>query len=205
MFRLFGNRNSGKPFFAGLTSQLGSVIGKAPFVLFLVHQFSIQPQYVSLRQMMMTIPSLVLFVVIGVVADRIDRQKISIWADFLRGLLTLDLLLGALTRSIPVMFSMLPVREAVGNFFDPAQAGLLQGILSSDEYTLAVGLEQTQMSLFMWFGTSLGVLVYWALGIGWAISFAAVIYGVPAIMLTSCDISEQGTTWIGYYSKDAIW
>jgi DHA3 family macrolide efflux protein-like MFS transporter len=188
---IFRNRNFTKLFLAALLSKFGTVIGMTAFLFYLLRQFATQPQYASLSQMVMTLPTLALFILVGVVADRFDRQRIMVWSDWIRTALTLFLLVAAIEQSVTWMFIALFIRSAVGNFFDPAESGLMQGILSPDEYTLSAGLQQTQMSLFMLFGTALGAFFYGTLGIEGAIAVDAASYAASAVLVSTCRITDS--------------
>lgn len=145
----------------------------------------------SLSQMTNTLPTLIVFMVVGVIADRLDRRLIAIWADWIRAALTFILLVGSFLHSISIMFFTLFVRSAVGNFFLPAESGLMQGILSSEDYAVAVGIEQIQLSMFMLFGTSIGAVFYWAFGVQWAILLDALSYIISALLVATCRIPHE--------------
>lgn len=177
-------------FLAAFTSRLGTTIGTTAFLFYLLDRFAGHPGYASLSQMADPIPSLLLFLVVGAIVDSLDRQRITVLADFIRVGLTLLMALGAALGSIPLIFVALILRSAVGKFFLPSETALLQGILDPEDYTLAQGLQQTQMSLFMLFGSALGALCYWTLGIEGTLAVNAVSFAVSGILMASCRIPE---------------
>lgn len=72
---LFKNRNYAYLFGAQLLSQIGSVTGLTAFAFYMLDKFSTQPAYATLTEMMYSLPTLFLFFLTGVAADRFDRQK----------------------------------------------------------------------------------------------------------------------------------
>lgn len=60
--------------------------------------------------------------------------------------------------------------------FTPAQSSLVQGVLTRDDYTTAVGLNQMVTSLFMLFGSGIGIYCYWVIGIYGAILIDAISF-----------------------------
>lgn len=177
-------------FLAAFTSRLGTTIGTTAFLFYLLDRFSSHPGYASLSQMADPLPSLLLFLVVGAIVDSLDRQRIAVLADWIRVGLTLFLALSAALGSIPLIFMALILRSAVGKFFLPSEAALLQGVLEPKDYTLAQGLQQTQMSLFMLFGSALGALCYWTLGIEGTLAVNAMSFAVSGLLMASCRIPE---------------
>lgn len=73
--KIFENRNFVKLFFAALASQMGTTIGNMAFAFYLLDRFSHQPSYATLAELMYSLPTLFVFFLVGVVADRFDRKK----------------------------------------------------------------------------------------------------------------------------------
>jgi MFS transporter, DHA3 family, macrolide efflux protein len=88
-------------------------------------------------------------------------------------------------------FAILFLRSAVSKFFTPAEASLLQGIMSSEQYVKAAGLNQTVMGLFMLFGIGLGSLTYHYLGIEGAIIIDGVSFLISGTLISLCRIAPE--------------
>ncbi|SHR40820.1 H+ Antiporter protein [Mycobacteroides abscessus subsp. abscessus] len=188
---VFQNKNFTKLFLANFTSQMGSTIGLTAFMFFLLDRFSNQPMYASITELMYSLPTLTVFFLVGVFADRMDRQKIALSCDWICAVLSI-LFLGTLTiGSMPLIFFVLFLRSAVQKFFFPAEHAMVQGILKQDDYTTAAGLNQLVMSLFMLFGNGLGVLAYWTVGIYGAILIDTITFMISALLIRSCQIQES--------------
>lgn len=191
MIEIFKNPIFLKLFFANFTSHMGSVIGLTAFMFYLLDRFSEQPMYASLTEMMYSLPTLLVFFLVGVFADRMDRQKIAYHCDTISALLTL-LLFGAIIIGwLPLIFTILFLRSGVQKFFFPAEQGILQGVLSKDDYSTAAGLNQMVMSLFMLLGNAVAIFVYWTTGIFGAIAVDFVTFVISAILIRKCIIPED--------------
>ncbi|MCA1059658.1 MFS transporter [Rossellomorea aquimaris] len=191
MIEIFKNPIFLKLFFANFTSHIGSVIGLTAFMFYLLDRFSDQPMYASVTEMMYSIPTLVVFFLVGVFADRMDRQKIAFHCDTISAILTLLLFGAVFIGWLPLIFAVLFLRSGVQKFFFPAEQGILQGILSKDDYSTAAGLNQMVMSLFMLLGNAVAIFVYWTTGIYGAIAVDFATFVVSAILIKKCVIPEE--------------
>ncbi|NDI34494.1 MFS transporter [Chengkuizengella sediminis] len=191
VFSIFKNGNYTKLFLANLTSQMGTVIGLTAFMFYLLDRFSNQPSYATINEMMFSLPTLLVFWIIGVLADRMDRQKIAIYTDWIRAVLSICFLVSIWVGWIPLIFFILFLRSAVQKFFFPAEQAIVQGILKEHEYTTAAGLNQMVNSLFMLFGSALGAITYWTVGIEGAIIVDTISFVFSALLLHACKIPEN--------------
>jgi MFS transporter, DHA3 family, macrolide efflux protein len=123
--KIFQNRNFSKLFLAGFTSMMGSIIGVTAFMFYLLDKFSEQPFYATLAELMYSLPTLAVFFIVGVLADRMDRQKIALYCDWICAVLCL-VLMGAIWLDwMPLIFAILFLRSAVGKFFFPADQAMV--------------------------------------------------------------------------------
>ncbi|MCP8967549.1 MFS transporter [Ectobacillus ponti] len=187
---IFQNRTFTKLFLAMFTSQLGSTIGNMAFAFYLLEHFSSKPYYATLAEMMYAAPALLVFFLVGVLADRMDRKRIAESSDWIRAGLTVLLLAAVLSHSLFFIFLILFLRSAVTKFFGPAETGILQGILDQEQYMQASGLNQSVMGVFMLFGVGLGALSYHYLGITWSVVIDGISFVISALLIRSCHISE---------------
>ncbi|WP_018883903.1 MFS transporter [Paenibacillus massiliensis] len=188
---VFRNSSYVKLFLASLTFQLGNVIGLTAFMFYLLNRFSNQPAYATLAELMYSLPTLVVFLLVGVVVDRLDRQKIAAHCNSISAILSIGLLLAIWMNWMPLIFMFLFLRSAVCKFFLPAESSLIQGILSKETYTVAAGLNQALGSLFVLFGSALGAVAYWNIGIMGAILIDAISFTVATFLIRACSIEEK--------------
>ncbi|MFT0800286.1 hypothetical protein VSK91_02280 [Bacillus swezeyi] len=152
LFSIFQNKNYALLFLASFTSQMGGIIGLTALLFYLLDRFSEQPAYATTTELMLSLPALAVFFLVGVFADKFDRQRIAKNCDWICAALSILLLFSLYIEWLPFTFAVLFLRNAVKSFFTPAQTSLIQGILSEGEYSVAVGLNQMVASLFMLFG-----------------------------------------------------
>jgi DHA3 family macrolide efflux protein-like MFS transporter len=191
MTALFKNQAFVRLFLANFASQLGTVVGNMAFAFYVLDRFANQPSYATLAELMYALPTLLVFFIVGVAADRLNRKRIAANSDWIRAGLTALLLLAVHENRIVPAFVLLFLRSAVSKFFAPAEAGLLQGILGKDQYVQASGLNQTVMGLFMLFGMGLGALAYRTLGIEGAVIADGVSFLVSGALIASCRFAPE--------------
>ncbi|WP_113930374.1 MFS transporter [Bacillus sp. P14.5] len=203
---IFQNPIFTKLFFANFTSHMGSIIGLTAFMFYLLDRFSDQPVYASITEMMYSIPTLAVFFLVGVLADRMDRKKIAYYCDTVSVFLSLVLLGAIFIGWMPFIFFILFLRSAVQKFFFPAEQGILQGILSKDDYSTAAGLNQMVMSLFMLLGNGIAILIYWLAGIYGAVVVDAISFLISAILIKKCQVPVEARLPNGPHKiKDLSW
>ncbi|MCY8809660.1 MFS transporter [Bacillus atrophaeus] len=185
---IFKNRNFVRLFFAALASQMGTTVGNMAFAFFLLDRFSSKPAYATLAELMYSLPTVFVFLVVGVVADRFDRKKVAENCDWIRAGLTVVLFFTLFTGNIPLVFFILFVRSAVTKFFYPAEASLVQAILPKEQYAKAAGLNQMLFSIFMVFGVGIGAFMYNTIGIHGAILLDLVSFIVSGFLIRACQI-----------------
>ncbi|NPC92367.1 MFS transporter [Bacillus sp. WMMC1349] len=185
---IFQNRNFLRLFFAAFTSQMGTTVGNLAFAFFLLDRFSSQPVYTTIAELMYSLPTIFVFFIVGVVADRFDRKKVAENCDWIRAGLTVVLFFVLFLESIPLVLFVLFIRSAVTKFFFPAEASLVQAILRKDQYVKAAGLNQMLFSLFMLFGVGLGAFMYKTIGLHGAIALDFISFIISGLLIRSCDI-----------------
>lgn len=184
MKQLFRNPVFCKLFFAAVASQLGTVVGNMALVYYIIDTYSEQPSLASTTELMYSLPTLAMFWLVGVIADRFDRQRIAIYSDWIRAALTVLLLLFVHFNWLFLCLAVLFLRSAVAKFFAPAEMGLLQGSIEKEQYVQASGLNQLVTGLFMLLGMSLGAAAYHFIGIKGAIIIDGVSFIISGLLLS---------------------
>lgn len=154
----------------------------------MLDRFSSQPAYTTIAELMYSLPTVFVFFIVGVVADRFDRKKVAENCDWIRAGLTVVLFFVLYLQIIPLVFLVLFIRSAVTKFFYPAEASLVQAILRKDQYAKAAGLNQMLFSLFLLFGVGIGAFMYKTIGLHGAIALDFVSFIVSGFLIRSCDI-----------------
>ncbi|AZB42618.1 MFS transporter [Bacillus sp. FJAT-42376] len=187
---IFKNPNFVKLFLAALSSQMGTTIGNMAFAFYLLEHFSSQPYYATLAELMYSLPTIFVFFLVGVVADRFDRKKVAENCDWIRAVLSVVLFGALFLNSVPLIFFILFLRSSVTKFFFPAENSLVQGILKKDQYAQAAGLNQILFSIFMVFGVGLGAIAYKTIGIHGAVVIDFVSFVISALLIRACKIPK---------------
>lgn len=184
MKALFRNPTFCKLFFATFTSQLGTVVGNMAFAYYMVDRFSEKPSLATTAELMYSLPTLAVFWIVGVIADRFDRKRIAAYSDWIRAGLTLLLLIFVHYDLVFLCFLTLFLRSSISKFFGPAEMGLLQGSIGQEQYVQASGLNQIIMGIFMLFGMSLGATAYHFIGIEGAIIVDGLSFLLSGLLLS---------------------
>ena len=146
-------------------------------------QLSNRPAAMSLVGVALTVPQVILVLFGGVVSDRLERRKVMLVADVVRGV-ALGILAwltfsGALAMWHLVAFAA--VYGAASAFFMPAFEALVPSIVPEEELVEANALDQFVRPAALWLlGPALGgVLIGWA-GTGCAFALDAASFAVSA-------------------------
>ncbi|WP_128894538.1 MFS transporter [Longirhabdus pacifica] len=185
---IFKNRQFLKLFAASFTSQMGTVVGNFAIAFYLLDQFSNQPYLTTLAELMYSLPTLFVFLFIGVVADRMDRQKVALYSDWIRAIITIFIIVAVMMGSLVLVFLLLFIRSGISKFFMPAQMGMLQGVVAREQYQTAAGLNQIIYSMFMLFGVGLGAFTYRTIGIEGALLIDGISFIISGLCIKACKV-----------------
>lgn len=150
------------------------------------YQLSNRPAAMSLVGVALTVPQVVLVLFGGVVSDRLDRRRLMLAADIVRGaslgvLATLSIT-GALELWHMVVFAV--VYGAASAFFMPAFEALVPRLVPEDFLTEANALDQFVRPAMLWLlGPALGGVLIGTAGAGWAFGLDAATFGASALCL----------------------
>jgi MFS family permease len=97
--------------------------------------------------------------VAGVVVDRVDRRRVMIAADILRGILILGLLLVRDRDDVWIAYVVMSLTVGAAAFFEPARTATIPNVTSADELMPANALASAMWSAMLAIGASVGGLV----------------------------------------------
>lgn len=95
----------------------------------------------------------------GVVVDRIDRRRLMIAADLIRGVLILGLLLVRERNEIWLAYVVMSLTVSASAFFEPARTATIPNVTSAAELMPANALSSAAWSAMLAIGASVGGLV----------------------------------------------
>lgn len=105
------------------------------------------------------IPTLVFGTLAGVYVDRLDRKKVILVSDAVRGLIVLCFLFVRSPDLVPVIYVIAFAQAAVGTLDNPARSAFLPAVVGTEQLLAANSVSQTSRIIFNLLGTgAAGVL-----------------------------------------------
>jgi MFS family permease len=130
---------------------------------------------------------LFLYLLGGVVADRLPRRSVMIAADVVRctGEVTLGLLFVLGHPSIPGICALTAVQGVAGGVFAPAALGLIPAVADNENLQQANMLQSMASNVTSVVAPAIGGILVVTVGGGWAILGDGVTFAVNAVILTA--------------------
>ena len=166
-----------------------SLLGDGVFLVAMAWQaytISNAPSALSVVGIAMTVPTVVLLLAGGVVSDRIDRRRVLLAADLVRGLAVLTLAVLSVSGALELwhMCALVAVYGAGTAFFGPAFDAIVPDLLPESELAQANSLDQFVRPIaFRLAGPALGGWLVAALGVGPAFAVDALSFALSAVMV----------------------
>jgi len=131
----------------------------------------------------------------GVVVDRVNRRRLMIAADLLRGVVVLGLLLIKRPDQVWIAYAVTAVMMAASAFFEPARTATIPNITSSEELLPANALSSALWSGMLAIGASVGGLATVLAGRNVAFVLNAVSFFASAVFIgcTRYDATPAAT------------
>jgi MFS family permease len=183
---------------AGQTiSTLGDSLTSLTLII-LINHLTHSAAMVALLAVVIAIPDIAVSLFAGAYVDRFNRKRIMLASDFIRAVLLGLLAVTAIHPQVGLIFAIAFLQAAVGTFFNPARAAIMQVTVPAGEMLRANSLMQTTMVIAQLAGTSAaGVLVgltgsYWlAFGID-GLTFIA-SFTLTAVLRAAGQYAPPGT------------
>jgi MFS family permease len=121
--------------------------------------------------------------VAGVVVDRVDRRRLMIGADVVRGILVLGLLFVQRADQVWIAYVVMALTVAGSAFFEPARTATIPNLTSPEELVPANALASATWSAMLAIGASIGGAVTAAAGHDVAFTINAASFFVSAIFI----------------------
>jgi MFS family permease len=123
--------------------------------------------------------------VAGVVVDRLNRRRIMVAADVLRGCLIFGLLLVRRADQIWIAYVVTALTVAAQAFFEPARTATIPNVTSAEELLPANALSSATWSAMLAIGASLGGFVSAVFGRNLAFVINALSFFASALFIAS--------------------
>jgi MFS family permease len=121
----------------------------------------------------------------GVVVDRLNRRRIMMAADLLRGCVILGLLLVRRADQVWIAYVVTALAVTAQAFFEPARTATIPNVTSADELLPANALSSATWSAMLAIGASVGGLVTAAFGRNVAFAVNAASFFVSCVFIAS--------------------
>lgn len=136
-------------------------------LLILVNHLTGSTAAIATMTIALAVPQVTFGLLAGVYVDRLDRKRIMIYSDILRGFLVLGFSLISRKDMLWLLYGLAFVQASIGTFFTPARSALIPNLVPKEGLLTANALSQTSSILIRVVGTGMaGVLVsifdvYW--------------------------------------------
>lgn len=132
-----------------------------------------------------------LFLLVGTVVDRFDRQRICTVSNICCSICNIGILISLYYGMIILVFIFLFLENACIQFFSPSEQAMIQGVVESDQYGAAAGINQMVNSLYALFGVGIATMVYWTFGIYGSILVNTLTFIASGILIQTISIPEK--------------
>jgi MFS family permease len=157
------NRNFRLLWFGQIVSQLGDWFN-AIAVYALLLDLTGSATAVAAMMVMQLLPTAIVGPWAGVIVDRVNRQRVLVVADVVRGCLMLGLLFVRSSEDVWLAYIITGLSVTATGFFEPARTAILANITAKEELIPANALSVATWSVMLALGAAVGGLVTAALG-----------------------------------------
>lgn len=179
---LSGNRNYRLLWFGQIVSQLGDWFNSVA-VYALLLELTGTATSVALMIIVQFLPMAVIGPVAGVVVDRVDRRRLMILMDVLRGVLVLALLVVHRAEQVWLVYVVMGATVSATAFFEPARTAVIPNITSRADLLTANALSSATWSAMLAIGAGAGGLVTAVFGRNVAFLVNAVSFFASAVII----------------------
>jgi len=186
------NRNFRLLFFGQAVSQLGDWFN-AVAVYALLLDLTGSATAVAWMMIVQFLPMAIVGPMAGVVVDRVNRRRLMIAADLVRGCLILGLLLVRTRSEVWIAYVVMALTVSASAFFEPARTATIPNITSDEELLPANALSSATWSAMLAAGASVGGLVTAVAGrnVAFGINALSFFWSALFIVLTRYDATPR--------------
>ena len=184
---IWHNRNFIKFISANALANFGNWFDFVGVLILFRYSWNADPLLIALIPIMYAIPSIVLGQFAGVVADRRNKQKILIYSDWVRALLTLFLVFAP---SPLFALPLLLLRNTAGVISLPAQQGLIRNVVEEKDIMKAVTVNGSIFQLAKVVGPLIGGSFASIFSPQISIMINAISFTISGMILSQLNINE---------------
>ena len=201
---LFINRNFTLLWSGQTISVIGDYLFDTTLILWIASQIALHqswaPLAVSGVLVAVAIPTLLVPPIAGVFVDRWDKRWTMIRMDVVRAILILSLLLISSIAPLPAIgkigaiYTIVFLTSCCAQFFNPSQLALIGDLVEEPLRPRASGLSQVSASFAVIIGPPLATLLFFAVGVRWALIADALSFAVSLGTLLAIRNARAGAT-----------
>jgi MFS family permease len=177
-----GNRNYRLLWLGQIVSQLGDWFNSVALYALLL-ELTGTATSVALMIIVQFLPMAVIGPVAGVVVDRVNRRRLMIAADVLRGLAVLVLLMVRRPDQVWMVYLVMGTVVSLTAFFEPARTAVIPSVTTRSELLTANALSSATWSAMLAIGAGAGGIVTALLGRDAAFLVNAVSFLASAVII----------------------
>lgn len=189
----FHNRDFCALWIGQLLSQIGDSFVLVA-ILLVINTLTDSPLVLGLLAVVATLPQLFLGLVGGVFVDRLDRKRVMIVSDVVRGLAVLTLVLINRADQLYILYIVSFVMATAGVFFNPARNAIMPSIVSEDTLLTANALMQASQIISVILGASMAGVVVGLLGPTSAFVFDSFTFAFSAAAIATMTIPPMNSS-----------
>jgi MFS family permease len=176
------NRNYRLLWFGQIVSQLGDWFNSVAIYALLL-ELTGSATSVALMIIVQFLPMAVIGPVAGVVVDRVNRRRLMIAADVLRGLAILLLLIVRRSDQVWLVYAVMGAVVSLTAFFEPARTAVIPNLTTRSQLLTANALSSATWSAMLAIGAGVGGVVTALFGRNVAFLVNAVSFLVSAVII----------------------
>jgi MFS family permease len=185
-----GNRNYRLLWLGQIVSQLGDWFNSVA-VYALLLELTGNATSVALMIIVQFLPMAVIGPVAGVVVDRVNRRRLMIAADILRGALILVLLTVRRPDQVWLVYAVMGATVSLTAFFEPARTAVIPNITTRAQLLTANALSSATWSAMLAIGAGAGGIVTAVLGRNAAFLVDAVSFFASAVIIARTSFNAD--------------
>lgn len=190
MLTLLRQRNYALLWVGGLISVLGDwvFIAALPFYVYNLTGSALASGGLFIA---LTVPNILLGSVAGVFADRWDRRRVMVAADFSRAAVLLLLFAVRSPDCIWLVYAVAALDAAISRFFSPAKNALLPQLAGADHLVAANALGGINNSIGRLLGPALGGVLLGAFGLPSVVVADSLSYLISGVLIARISVSPS--------------
>jgi MFS family permease len=179
---LAGNRNYRLLWIGQIVSQLGDWFNSVAIYALLL-ELTGSATSVALMIIVQFLPMAVIGPVAGVVVDRVNRRRLMIGADILRGMVILVLLVVKRADQVWLVYVVMGATVSLTAFFEPARTAVIPNVTSRAQLLTANALSSATWSAMLAIGAGAGGVVTAMFGRNVAFLVNAISFFASAVVI----------------------